>query len=174
MKFDQLITSLQELDGSLKNQAAQSANVGLTLRNWFVGAYIVEFEQNGEDRAEYGENMISAIAKKLKISGLPPTTLRLCRTLYQDYPEIQQIPSVKSLNSLINNDSRIRQTLSVELTSFFSTIPQTLSGELEGGLSDSAQKIQTVSDLSKRPDFATPVDELLKRLTFSHLSLIHI
>lgn len=31
-------------------------NASLTIRNWLVGAYLVEFEQEGEDRAKYGEN----------------------------------------------------------------------------------------------------------------------
>lgn len=47
MKFNQLITTLRELDGSLKGHVTQAINAGLTLRNWLVGAYLVEFEQHG-------------------------------------------------------------------------------------------------------------------------------
>lgn len=35
-------------------RVATVANQALVLRNWMVGAYIVEFEQNGADRAKYG------------------------------------------------------------------------------------------------------------------------
>jgi hypothetical protein len=28
----------------------------MTIRNWLIGYYIVEFEQNGKDRAEYGKS----------------------------------------------------------------------------------------------------------------------
>jgi predicted nuclease of restriction endonuclease-like (RecB) superfamily len=161
MNFNELINSLRELDGSLQRQAVQAANVGLTLRNWFVGAYIVEFEQNGEDRADYGENIISEISKKLKIRGLPPTTLRLCRTLYQEYPEIRQTPSVEFLNSFKNKDSQIQQTVSVELTSFFSQISQTASGKFN-------PEILQTSAKSSRPDFAPAIDTLFQKLSFSH------
>ena len=161
MKFDSLITQLRDLDSSLKSHVTQSANIGLTLRNWLVGAYIVEFEQNGQDRAEYGDNIISEIAKKLKISGLQPTTLRLCRTLYQEYPEIRQTASVKSLNPLENNDSGIQQTLSVELRSFLSQIPQTASAEFKNSILQTSIK-------SHRPDFAVHESELIQKLSFSH------
>jgi hypothetical protein len=51
MNFDQLITNLRELDRSLKERAIRVVNVGLSARSWLVGVYLVEFEQNGEDRA---------------------------------------------------------------------------------------------------------------------------
>jgi hypothetical protein len=45
--FDQLIASLRELDRSLKERAIKVVNVGLSARNWLVGAYLVEFERRG-------------------------------------------------------------------------------------------------------------------------------
>lgn len=156
MKFDQLITQLQELDGTLKRHVTQTANVSLTLRNWLVGAYIVEFEQNGKDRANYGEKLISEVASNLKISGLPPTTLRLCRSLYLEYPEIRQTLSVES------QVPQILKTLSVEFLPELKQIPQ-VSAELP-----QLRKGQTTSDESSRPDFAAPVEQLLVKLSFSH------
>jgi predicted nuclease of restriction endonuclease-like (RecB) superfamily len=38
-------------------------NTSLTLRNWIIGYYIVEYEQNGKDRAEYGEKLIRMISR---------------------------------------------------------------------------------------------------------------
>jgi hypothetical protein len=45
--------------------AARAVNRHLTLRNWFIGAYIVEFEQNGEDRASYGQELLPRLAGDL-------------------------------------------------------------------------------------------------------------
>lgn len=90
MNFDQLITQLRELDSSLRGQVIRTANVGLTLRNWLVGAYLVEFEQNGADRAEYGANLIREVSNALDVKGLTPTTLELCRRLFSAYPQIPQ------------------------------------------------------------------------------------
>jgi len=99
MNFDQLISSLRDLDGSLKTHVVRTANMGLTLRNWLVGAYIVEFEQNGEERAEYGENLIPEVARRLELKGLFSTTLRHSRTLYLAYPKIRQTVSGESEDS---------------------------------------------------------------------------
>ncbi|MBP9223523.1 MAG: DUF1016 family protein [Verrucomicrobiales bacterium] len=148
MNFDQLITSLRELDTSLRGQVIRTANVGLTLRNWLVGAYIVEFEQNGEERAEYGANLIREVFNALDAKGLTPTTLELCRRLFSAYPQISQTLSVEFINTL-----KIREL----------GIPQSLSAELASG-----QKSQTVSDFSARPAFAVPVAALIQKLTFSH------
>lgn len=148
MNFDQLITSLRELDTSLRGQVIRTANVGLTLRNWLVGAYIVEFEQNGEERAEYGANLIREVSNALDAKGLTPTTLELCRRLFSAYPQISQTLSVEFINTL-----KIREL----------GIPQSLSAELASG-----QKSQTVSDFSARPAFAVPVAALIQKLTFSH------
>ena len=39
-------------------RAAVAVNQALVLRNWLIGAYIVEFEQNGTDRAKYGTRLL--------------------------------------------------------------------------------------------------------------------
>ena len=111
-----------------------------------MGAYLVEFEQGGEDRAEYGESLIPTVAKRLAIRGLPPTTLRLCRTLYLAYPEIRQTLSGELGKGLMMSQLGIQQTLSVVSEK---GTPQT-------------------SAEATRPGFAPPVGQLLEQLTFSH------
>ena len=122
MNFDQLITQLQALDGSLKQQVAQTANIGLTLRNWLVGAYIIEFEQSGEERAKYGESLLPTVAKKLAIKGLNPRTLADCRLLKTEYPLNLQTASANLPPSILQTVSAI-----FESPEFASTIPQTVS-----------------------------------------------
>ena len=45
----------------LQAQAAHAVNLALTSRNWLMGCYIVEFEQSGEDRAAYGEQLLKKL-----------------------------------------------------------------------------------------------------------------
>ena len=74
-------------------RVATAANQALVLRNWLVGAYIVEFEQNGADRAKYGAKLLETLAKDLAergIKGLGLRMLRDCRTFYAIYPQIRQ------------------------------------------------------------------------------------
>ena len=52
--FEQLATIIGQLHTSLRGAAAASVNRMMTMRNWMIGMYIVEYEQRGEDRAKYG------------------------------------------------------------------------------------------------------------------------
>ena len=58
MKFERLITLFQDTHNDLQGKAAHSVDVALVVRNWLFGWYIVEYEQQGEDRAKYGVKLI--------------------------------------------------------------------------------------------------------------------
>ncbi|MGE9269808.1 MAG: DUF1016 N-terminal domain-containing protein, partial [Verrucomicrobiales bacterium] len=140
MKFEALIDTLRSLDNSLKQQVKSTANIGLTLRNWLVGTYIVEFEQRGEERAVYGERLMPTLAKRLIIPGLNLSNLKYSKALALAYPQNGQ-------------------TLSGFLEKAFppARVPkgQTLSGEFVKFLTSSDSEIlQILSAISDRPDFA--------------------
>ena len=50
--FLQLVESIQSTHRELLAQAGKAVNISLTLRNWLIGYYIAEYEQQGKDRAE--------------------------------------------------------------------------------------------------------------------------
>ena len=52
--FNLLLNSIKSIHLQLQDSAAKAVNKLLTIRNWLIGYYIVEYEQNGEDRAQYG------------------------------------------------------------------------------------------------------------------------
>lgn len=79
MNFSILVNTIRETHTSLQQSALKSVNKHLTMRNWLVGFYIVEFEQNGEDRAKYGEKLLPALKKATNIKGLSETSLKLNR-----------------------------------------------------------------------------------------------
>lgn len=70
MQYKSLISSIDETHQTLQQSAVKAVNSHITLRNWLVGYYIVEFEQNGEDRAQYGAKLLKELADNLKIKGL--------------------------------------------------------------------------------------------------------
>ena len=47
-----------------------------------------EYEQHGEDRAKYGDNLINRLAKEINRKGFEPRTLRLYRRIYLIYPQL--------------------------------------------------------------------------------------
>jgi len=92
-------------------------NRSLTIRNWLIGYYIVEFEQKGEDRATYGNRLLELIAaniKKAGIKGLTAPELSRCRQFYTIYPQISGAVSQNSFPQL----PQILGTLSQELTPY--------------------------------------------------------
>lgn len=91
--FNQLIDNVYQTHCQLQLNAKKVVNINLTIRNWLVGCYIVEFEQNGEDRAKYGTNLIGELASKLRVKGLKGfsvSALKNHRTFYLLYPQIGQ------------------------------------------------------------------------------------
>ncbi len=96
MKCGQLLAAIDATSQHLLGRAAAAVNQALVIRNWLIGANIVEFEQNGEDRARYGEKLVPKLAADLKargISGLGLSTLKSTRLLYFTYPQLGQIAS---------------------------------------------------------------------------------
>ena len=99
MNYHALITAISDAHRQAQAGAAGAVNRHLILRNWLVGAYLIEFEQIGEDRAQYGASLIQRLAHDLKsraIGGLGASMLKDCRTFYRFYPQIRQ-PAVGEL-----------------------------------------------------------------------------
>jgi predicted nuclease of restriction endonuclease-like (RecB) superfamily len=90
---------IQQTNTYFLNKAQQQVNTALTIRNWLIGFYIVEYEQSGSDRAKYGTGLLKAVAKKLLekgIKSLQERNLYLCSDFYKAYPQILQTASAKS------------------------------------------------------------------------------
>lgn len=91
MKFNILVKAIQQVHYTCYKQAAKAINTSLIIRNWLIGFYIVEFEQQGEDRAKYGTKLLASLADKFThINGLDERTFRNFRLLYNQYPQIKQ------------------------------------------------------------------------------------
>jgi predicted nuclease of restriction endonuclease-like (RecB) superfamily len=91
MTLSTLISNIETAHNTFQEKALQSVSVNLTLRNFVIGYYIVEYEQNGSDRAAYGQKVIENLAQKLvHIKGVSSTALKLMRQFYLTYPQISQ------------------------------------------------------------------------------------
>ena len=120
-KYSTLITELASLIDQGRKAAVRYVNTALVATYWLIGRRIVEYEQKGKEKAEYGEELLVRLAKNLTSrfgKGFSKSNLFMMRSFYMTYPEQQ--------------------------------IFQTLSGKLplQKGKSDS-QKIQTVSGISE-------------------------
>ncbi len=90
--FEILVNKIENTHQTLQAQSIKSVSTSLTIRNWLIGYYIVEYEQNGEDRAKYGAKIIENLAKELKyIKGMSKSNLKIFRQFYLIYPQINEV-----------------------------------------------------------------------------------
>ena len=123
--FDKLVETVYQTHCLLQQTAQKTVDHLLVIKNWMTGFYIVEYEQKGADRAQYGERLIEEISRKLKNKGLKgysPMSLRNSRAFYRAYPQIQQSVSVELQRVELKEDillsideTQIRQSPTVEL-----------------------------------------------------------
>ena len=99
--FNELVNQICQTHEALKGYALRAINVSLTVRNWLFGFYIVEYEQNGEDRAKYGERLLDNLSKSLSnkdLKNISAAELSRFRQFYYVYPQIFGTLSQKRLN----------------------------------------------------------------------------
>lgn len=143
-KFNELITTISQLHKHLQQSAVNAVNQMLTVRNWLIGYYIVEFEQNGEDRAKYGTALLKSIAENLEhIKGMDERSLRRYRQFYIYYPQLSDV--IRGTLTPILKKNKIRGTL-----------PPVLSN---------AEKVGTQSEKG----LFVPGDKILSKLSYSHI-----
>jgi len=103
MNFTHLQDTISTLDHRFRTEAGKSVNRLLTLRNWMVGFYIVEFEQQGEDRAEYGERLLQRLAEGLNKSSFSYRSLKMFRQFYLVYPQFGKIANAMPMRKQIHH-----------------------------------------------------------------------
>ena len=154
--FAQLIGDIGEIHSRLQSHAVNAVNQALTTRNWLIGFYIVEFELNGKDRANYGESLIDQMAERLRhIKGLDRRSLFRFRTFYLLYPQISDF--LKSSKS-----------------SFLAVLVGIEGIEKVGTLSPLLNPSQIVGTASPlfRHELMIPGEKLITKLSYSHLELL--
>ena len=91
----------------------QHVNTVMVYTYWQVGKRIVEEEQNGERRAEYGSKLITLLAKALSTEyarGFSARDLRNCRQLYMCFNDLEiwqsRVPNLLKTNSAVKLNNR--------------------------------------------------------------------
>lgn len=93
--YQDLLEQISHAYTAGRGAALQAVNTQLVQTYWQVGQHIVEFEQGGKDRAEYGAGLITRLAADLRLrhgKGFSRSNLIYMRLLYLCYP-IGQTPS---------------------------------------------------------------------------------
>lgn len=108
MKSDKTYSYIAEIKNILaeaRQKAYSAVNSAMVEAYWLIGKRIVEEEQNGEDRATYGKEIIKNLSKELNTEfgkGFSERSLREFRQFYQTFPDLIDISIVQPDLSLEN------------------------------------------------------------------------
>ena len=93
-EYEQLVDRISLLWDAAKSKAVLSVNAELLDANWHTGQYIVEFEQKGKSRAQYGQQLLVNLAKDLtrkRGKGFSRSNLTYMRKLYLAFPKCETL-----------------------------------------------------------------------------------
>lgn len=88
--YNLLVNNISVLWNNAKEKAITAVNTELLEANWRTGQYIVEFEQGGKARAEYGKQLLVKLSKdltRLNGKGFNRYNLTYMRKLYLAFPK---------------------------------------------------------------------------------------
>lgn len=164
MNFELLVQSIADVHRQMQARALKAVNIGLTLRNWLIGAYISEYELRGEDRAAYGAALYQTLSKRLKTRGLAGVNARELprfRKLYEAYPQI--------LGSLT---PEFQKLLPPGMEMYRTLTGKTLGcpGIVEAATPQAPSAAKILGSL--HPELAVPAERILNSLSYTHLALL--
>ena len=107
--FDDLSDYILQTHQYTQTTAIRAINQLATLRNWLIGCYIVEYEQKGKDRAQYGERLLKRLEEKVNCRGLNETLFRVSRSFYLEYPQIRELFDMEK-RATVSHESEKRAT----------------------------------------------------------------
>ena len=102
--FDELVKAVRVTSEASQASALKAINRMLTMRNWLIGYYIVEFEQKGKERIEYAK---AGMDNKLFVSTYQlqlPDESTLEKFLLRQLEENQK---TKTLKNVISHGGRL-------------------------------------------------------------------
>ena len=87
--YEAVFGDVSKIIDAARESAVRSVNVAMTAAYWLIGRRIVEFEQSGEERAEYGAALIERLAEDLTgrfDRGFSRQNVQNMRLFYLSYP----------------------------------------------------------------------------------------
>jgi len=92
--YNTLVASIGKLLEDARKNVAKTINTILVETYWKIGKQIVEYEQRGKERANYGEKLLKKLSKDLTNKfgrGFSRSNLQYMRLLYLKYPKCQTL-----------------------------------------------------------------------------------
>ncbi|WP_278870903.1 PDDEXK nuclease domain-containing protein [Leyella stercorea] len=131
--FNDLASIVQTTHDAAQSSAVKAINRMQTMRNWLIGYYIVEFEQHGKDRAEYGTQLLKKLEERVDRKGLTTTLFKWARKFYRLYPQMMEnlpIPICATVMHQLQPIENKEDTIGASMTHQFVTPGRTIISHL--------------------------------------------
>lgn len=131
--FNDLASIVQTTHDAAQSSAVKAINRMQTMRNWLIGYYIVEFEQHGKDRAEYGTQLLKKLEERVDRKGLTTTLFKWARKFYRLYPQMMEnlpIPICATVMHQLQPIENREDTIGASMTHQFVTPGKTIISHL--------------------------------------------
>lgn len=131
--FNDLASIVQNTHDAAQSSAVKAINRMQTMRNWLIGYYIVEFEQHGKDRAEYGTQLLKKLEERVDRKGLTTTLFKWARKFYRLYPQMMEnlpIPICATVMHQLQPIENKEDTIGASMTHQFVTPGKTIISHL--------------------------------------------
>ena len=92
--YNQLLLDVGEALKQGRQQAVYAVNSAMVQTYWEIGRQIVEYEQHGNEKAEYGSGLLNQLSKDLSIrygGGFSLSNINKMRKMYLTYPILQTV-----------------------------------------------------------------------------------
>ena len=102
--YTSILGEVASIVKAARHSAAKTVNAVMTAAYWLIGRQIVEYEQRGEKRADYGEALVEQLSGDLTGRfgcGFGKSNLFDMRAFYLACPDTFQTPSGKSGRHLL-------------------------------------------------------------------------
>ena len=154
VSFDNLCNMVTGVDKAFADNTAKAINKNVTARNWLIGYYIVNYEQHGNDRAQYGAKTLQCLAERANSRSLSYRNLRLYRQFFLAFPNL-----VQPIYNYVLRELGSENTINI-------------SFPINSNLAIADCQIGQLPFAQLDEELQLPPDELFSHLSFTHFSLI--
>ena len=173
VNYRQLVSQISDTFVSGQKRAVLAVNSHLVETYWKIGEYIVEYEQGGSGRAEYGKQLLDQLSKDLSLmhgKGFSRSNIQRMKQFYLTFPICAELPHKLSwthftellkiddplersfyLNQTLNENWSTTQLIRQKKTSLFLRLAASKDKEGILRLANEGQKIVHPADIIREP-----------------------
>ena len=135
VSYEIVFGDVSKIIDAARDSAVRSVNASMTAAYWLIGRRIVEFEQSGEERAEYGAALLERLAGDLTVRfgrGFSRQNIYNMRLFYVSYPPDQIFQTVSGESAAKGLSPNFQTPSGISAADGLTGICQTVSGKFEG------------------------------------------